>query len=118
MWPFTRNDKMNVTRIDDGFAVTGQIRPEQMGEIAALGYTAIVCARPDNEEAGQPAFAEIEASAKRQGLTAVHIPMTQGAPSPEQVARFRQTMQSASGPVLGYCRSGARAGNLRAAAGR
>jgi uncharacterized protein (TIGR01244 family) len=107
---------MKMNRLNDSFAVTGQIRPEQIGEIAALGYKAIVCARPDNEEAGQPSFAEIEAAAKRHGVEAVHIPMLGGAPSPDQVARFRLAMNGVAGPALGYCRSGVRAGNLYAAA--
>ena len=119
MWPFFRKDKsMTLTRIDDGFAVTGQIRPEQVEELAALGFRAIVCVRPDEEEAGQPAFAEVAAAAERGGLKAIHIPMTGGVPSPEQIALFRDALGSVDGPVLGYCRSGARAANLCAAAGR
>lgn len=118
MWPFTRNDKLKLTRIAQDFAVTGQILPEQIEEIAALGFRTIVCARPDNEQAGQPSFADIAAAAGRGGLKAVHIPMSGGAPSPDQLALFRQALQDAGGPVLGYCRSGMRAGNLHAAARR
>lgn len=116
MWPFTSgNGKMRITRIDEKFSVAGQIRPEQVEELAALGFKAIVCARPDNEERGQPGFAEIAAAAKRSGLAVLHVPMTGGMPAPDQLARFRKTMAAAQGPVLGYCRSGARAANLYAA---
>lgn len=45
------------------------------------------------------------------------LPMT-GAPSLEQIAQFREAMREVQGPVLGYCRSGARAANLYAVAGR
>lgn len=118
MWPFARNDKMKVTKIAHDFAVTGQILPEQIQEIATLGYRAIVCARPDNEQAGQPTFADIEAAARRLGLKAVHVPMSGGTPSPDQAACLRQALRDAGGPVLGYCRSGMRAANLYAAASR
>jgi uncharacterized protein (TIGR01244 family) len=106
---------MSLNRIDDRFCVTGQIRPEQVEDLAAQGFKAIVCARPDNEDAGQPAFARIAEAAERQGLKAIHIPLS-GAPSPQSVARLREALKGVDGPVLGYCRSGARAANLYAAA--
>ena len=119
MWSFFRKvRKMSITQIDESFSVTGQILPAQVEELMALGFKAIVCTRPDNEEAGQPGFAEIAAAAERNGLKVLHIPMTSGAPSPEQVTRFREAMRDVQGPVLGYCRSGARAANLYAAGGR
>ena len=49
---------MNVRKLDDQFSVAGQITPEQVETISDLGFKAIVCARPDNEEGGQPSFAE------------------------------------------------------------
>lgn len=117
MWPFARNTEMTINRIDDRFSVTGQIRPDQVARLAALGYTIIMCARPDHEEAGQPTFAEVAQEAQRHGLKAVHVPVS-GMPSPEQQGRFRSAMAGCDGPALGYCRSGARAANLYAMLGR
>lgn len=106
---------MNLKTIDDRFDATGQIRPEDVGTLAELGYGAIVCARPDGEDAGQPAFADIAREAERHGLRALHYPMS-GVPSPEQVASFSQALTHIEGRILGYCRSGARAGTLYTAA--
>ncbi|WP_127145840.1 TIGR01244 family sulfur transferase [Pelagibacterium montanilacus] len=103
---------MDIRTIDDRFATTGQIRPEDVSALKAQGYIGIVCARPDGEEAGQPDFAEIAAAAQRAGLPAFHIPVS-GPLTEGQIIRFSDAMaEIGDGPVLGYCRSGARAGSL------
>ncbi len=56
---------MNVRKIDDNFAVTGQITPEQVKAVADAGFKSIVCARPDNEEHGQPASTTSPAPPRR-----------------------------------------------------
>ncbi|KKB76336.1 hypothetical protein VW29_19860 [Devosia limi DSM 17137] len=104
---------MTIRQIDNNFAVTGQIRADQVPELAAAGYAAILCARPDNEDPGQPSFAEIALAAEQAGLSVVHIPIS-GPATPEQIARFQAAMADLPGPVLGYCRSGGRAANLYA----
>lgn len=106
-----KSDRMNIQKIDDNFGVTGQIAPEQMKAVAEAGYKAIVCARPDNEEPGQPSFAEVARAAEQHGLQIVHIPVS-GLLGEGQVIRFHDAMAQMQRPVLGYCRSGARAGSL------
>lgn len=120
MWPFNifrTSRKMSIKTLDDRFAATGQVRPEEIEQLAKQGYAAIVCARPDNEEAGQPAFAEIASEAEKHGMKAVHIPVA-GTLSAEQIARFKQAMAVIDGPVLGYCRSGGRAAALCSSLGQ
>ena len=104
---------MNIRKIDDQFSVTGQISPEQVNDIAAAGYRTIVCARPDGEDGGQPAFAEIAKAAKAAGLEAVHIPVS-GMLGEGQIIRFHEAWANLPKPMLGYCRSGGRAGSLYA----
>ncbi len=117
MWPFNRlgkTPKMTIRNIDQHFSTTGQIHPEAVAELVKEGYVAILCARPDDEDPGQPAFATIAEEAARHGMKAIHIPVSGGL-SPEQIARFKQEMAGVNGPVLGYCRSGARSAALYAA---
>jgi len=102
---------MNIRKIDENFSVTGQISVADVKTLAEAGYRGIICARPDGEDAGQPAFAEIAAAAKSAGLKAVQIPVS-GAPSDGQLASFKEALGDMDGPILGYCRSGGRAGNL------
>lgn len=105
---------MAIEKIDDHFAQSPQIRPEDVRDIAEAGYKGIVCARPDNEDPGQPSFAEIAAVAERFGLKAFHIPVS-GRLTEGQLIRFEHARIEAGGPILGYCRSGGRAGSLYAA---
>ena len=63
---------MYFRRIDDNFAVTGQITLAQVEEAAAAGFKSILCARPDMKEPGQPSFGLIEQAAEKAGLKAVH----------------------------------------------
>jgi uncharacterized protein (TIGR01244 family) len=104
---------MNARPIDASFSVSGQITPADVKAIAAAGFRSILCARPDNEEPGQPAFADIAQAAKASGLEIVHIPVS-GPLGPGQAMRFREAWQAMPKPMLGYCRSGARAGSLYA----
>lgn len=117
MWPFSRTSetKMNFRRIDADFAVTGQVQPDELQSVADAGFKAVLCARPDSEEIGQPSFKQIAAEAQKAGLAAVHIPvsgqLTEGA-----LIRMEQALKDLPRPILGYCRSGARAGSLYGAA--
>jgi uncharacterized protein (TIGR01244 family) len=108
-----KSNTMNVRKIDDNFAITGQITPEQVKAISDAGFKAIVCARPDNEEPGQPAFADVAREAEKHGLKVAHIPVS-GMVGEGQIIRFHQAMEQMQRPVLGYCRSGMRAGSLYA----
>jgi TIGR01244 family protein len=105
---------MAIHQVDDHFAQSPQIRPDDVRLIAEAGYKAIVCARPDNEDPGQPSFAEIAEVAGRFGLKAFHIPVS-GRLTEGQLIRFEQAKAETDGPILGYCRSGGRAGSLYAA---
>ena len=113
----SRTRSMNVRKIDDNFAVTGQITPEQVKAVSEAGYKSIVCARPDNEEFGQPSFDEVARAAEAEGIQIVHIPVSGGL-GEGQIIRFHDAWKQMPKPMLGYCRSGARAGRLHATLSR
>jgi uncharacterized protein (TIGR01244 family) len=119
MWPFKadpdRGRKVNYRKIDNDYAVTGQITPEQLEAVAAAGFKTIICARPDGEEPGQPTFATIERAAKAKGLKAAYIPISGGI-GEGALIRMEDALKTLPRPMLGYCRSGARAGSLYGAA--
>lgn len=104
---------MNIRKLDDNFSITAQIMPEQVKAVSQAGYRSIICARPDNEELGQPSFDEVARAAEAEGLQIVHIPVSGGL-GEGQIIRFNQAWEQMPKPVLGYCRSGARAGSLYA----
>ena len=105
---------MAINKIDDQFAQSPQLQPDDIRLIAEAGYKGIVCARPDNEDPGQPSFAEIAEVAERFNVKAFHIPVS-GQLTEGQLIRFQQARAETNGPMLGYCRSGGRAGSLYAA---
>ena len=63
--------------------------------------------RPDGEEPGQPAGADIEAAARKAGLAYRAIPVAGGFPGP-QVAAMGEAIEAATGPVFAFCRTGTR----------
>jgi len=117
MWPFNpakpKDKTMNLKQIAPDFSTTGQITPDQIKDVAAAGFKSIVCARPDQEEPGQPAFAEVAKAAEAAGLQIVHIPVS-GMLGEGQIIRFHEAWNAMPKPMLGYCRSGMRAGSLHA----
>ncbi len=109
---------MNIKPIAPEFSVTPQICPADMLAISDQGFKSILCTRPDGEDAGQPSAAEIAAAAARAGLDFAHVPVASREVSPADAGKMAQALDSLPKPVLGYCRSGARAEAMFLAAGR
>ena len=98
---------MNIRKIDSSFSVSDQLCADDVQELAANGYSTIICNRPDGEDS-QPVFSDIEDRAKATGITMVYLPVTQESLSVADVVEFKKNCDNASGPVLAYCRSGQR----------
>lgn len=94
-------------RLTADFAIAAQLNAADIAYAAEEGFKLIVNNRPDGESLGQPAGAEIEAAAAALGLGYCAIPFT-GSPPPGAVAATAGLLEEARGPVLAYCRSGAR----------
>ena len=99
---------MDIRQINDEYSVAGQITVEELDEIKALGFKSLVCNRPDEEEPGQPHYAEIEARATELGLEIRHIPVGRMGLTPEGVTEMADALEDFQKPMLGFCRSGAR----------
>lgn len=102
--------------VTDLFSAAPQIDPADLPQLAADGYAAVICNRPDEEDPGQPDAATIAAAAAAAGLAFTHIAVA-GAIAREQVDAMARALAAAgSGRVLAYCRSGTRSTNLWALA--
>jgi len=99
---------MDIRKVDECFAVAPQIHASDMGDIAAQGYAAIICNRPDGEEPGQPAVASLRAAAEAAGLSFHHLPISSGHFSRPSINAFRAVRKGTEGPILAYCRTGTR----------
>jgi uncharacterized protein (TIGR01244 family) len=103
--------------IDDRVAISGQLQPEDMKEIAAAGYVAVVNNRPDGEAAfGQPRTADLKKAAEAVGLIFLDLPFSGPRASPDQVRAFADLLAERPGRVVAYCKSGMRSSLLWGAA--
>ncbi|MDC0661823.1 TIGR01244 family sulfur transferase [Marinobacter sp. SS21] len=99
---------MDIRKIDETIAVSPQIQPDDIREIAALGYRTVIANRPDQEEFGQPLMSEIEAAAKEHGLQWIYQPVESGNIFDRDVEQFGALVANAEKPILAFCRSGTR----------
>ncbi len=93
--------------VTDNFYVSPQISLDDLDAAKAQGFTLIINNRPDDEAAGQPSSAVVEAKARSLGMDYTYIPVV-GGPNGEQISAVRAALQAAGGPALAYCRSGTR----------
>ncbi len=102
-----------VSQIAADVCVAPQLWPEQMADVAKAGFRSVVNNRPDFEHGpDQPTSAQIEAAAVAAGLQYRHLPVSGGFQTPEQIAAFAALLAELPHPLLAFCRSGARSGNL------
>jgi sulfide:quinone oxidoreductase len=103
---------MELKTVDKTFAVSPQISPADVAEIAEAGYKTIICNRPDGEGNDQPLFHEIEEAARQAGVQVHYLPVVSGQVSDEDAESFGETFETAPKPVFAYCRSGTRSVTL------
>jgi|TARA_E500000075_G_scaffold54821_1_gene49383 sulfide:quinone oxidoreductase len=100
-----------VAELTDVLSVAGQIQPGDVADLAASGYTAIICNRPDDEESGQPSMDAVAAACEQVGVTFVRYPVTALNFPGDDLTLMDDAMNSGD-KTLAYCRSGARSANL------
>ncbi|MFL0801952.1 MAG: TIGR01244 family phosphatase [Agarilytica sp.] len=106
---------MHATYLTENYAVSPQISPELVSLLKQEGFDAIVCNRPDNEDAGQPSFSAIAEAASTAGMEAFHIPMMGPNFSQDDLAKLKEIIASKS-KIFAFCRSGNRSSILWKAA--
>jgi uncharacterized protein (TIGR01244 family) len=115
-WSARSRKEPTLKRIDERTIVAGQIHPEEVAALGAVGVTMIINNRPDGEEPGQPPAAELEAAALKAGIAYRDIPVPPGGLSRDLVDAMAQALDEAPGTVLAFCRSGTRSTYLWALA--
>lgn len=94
---------VDIRQVTGSFAVAPQISVAEFPAVSAQGYRHIINNRPDGEEVDQPTSAEIEAAARREGMTYIHAPFV-GRPTEDAV----KAVMAAGPKTLAFCRSGTR----------
>lgn len=96
-----------IRRLDETALISGQIQPGDVRRLRDEGVTMIVNNRPDGEDPGQPAAADIEAAAEAAGVPYRFVPITRGI-GPSDIEAMREAIEAAEGKLLAFCRSGNR----------
>ncbi len=94
-------------QLDEKTLVSGQIEPSQVAALKDQGVTMIVNNRPDDEEPGQPAAADIKAAAEAAGIDYRHIPIARGI-GPADAEAMQEAARECDGKMLAFCKSGTR----------
>ena len=99
---------MDARKLTQTYAVSPQITPEDVAAIKAAGFTRVICNRPDAEIPDDLHADTVRAVVEATGMEFVYNPVIGGAITAENVARQRDSMTTATGPVFAYCASGNR----------
>ena len=101
---------MDIRKITDELSVAPQIQAAEVPAIAAAGFRAVICNRPDGESADQPCCGDIEAAVKANDY--VRQPRRPEASAWADAQEFGALLAELPKPVLAYCRSGTRCATL------
>jgi len=99
---------MDIRQITPDYAVSPQIKAQDIPDIKAAGFRSIMCNRPDGEEFGQPEFDAIAQAAREAGLEVRSVPIVSGMVTPQAAQDFATALDDMPKPMLAYCRSGTR----------
>jgi len=100
---------LNLRKLDEIFAASGQLGAVDVAEAISRGYTTIINNRPDSEiPADQPTSAENRKAAEAAGGAYYYLPMTPDTLSRNLVEAFAKALDNAPGPVLAHCGTGMR----------
>jgi sulfide:quinone oxidoreductase len=103
---------MDIRKITDELSVAPQICAQDISAVAAAGFRAIICNRPDGETSDQPCCEDIEAAVTASGLAWRAQPVRSGGVTLEDAQAFAALMAELPKPVLAYCRTGTRCATL------
>ena len=99
---------MDIRPLSDRYSVTPQITPDDVPVIAALGFTTVICNRPDREIPEELHAETLRSLVEGAGMAFVVNPVTGGALTMDNVDAQRSAIDAAGGKVLAYCASGNR----------
>ena len=99
---------MDIRTITPTYSVAPQLEPSDFEAVAAAGFAAVICNRPDSEVPPSHQADAMGAAARDAGLAFHVLPLTHQTFTPENIGRQADLIGGAGGPVLAYCASGTR----------
>ena len=103
---------MPIFQLTETLSVAAQVTPQDIPNIAAQGFSTVVCNRPDGEVPDQASMDAIEAACNDANLLFVRYPVDAlNFPGPD-LEGLGELFDDAGQRVLAYCRTGTRCANL------
>ena len=100
---------MSILKLTENLYISPQITPDDITEAQAIGIQSVICNRPNNEEAEQPLFSDIQTWLAAVGIThSQHQPVIAPQINQSDIQQFQQLLANSPTPVLAYCRTGTR----------
>lgn len=99
---------MDLRPLSETMSVSGQLDPEDMARLAAIGVSTVICNRPDQEVPPAHQAAAMQQAAEAAGLTFVFNPVNGAAMTMDNVEEQADAMDTAEAGVVAYCASGMR----------
>ena len=101
---------MHFTQISEQLYVSGQISEDDIADLLRLGIKTVICHRLDDEDIGQPKFADLAAKIRAAGIHhTYHQPIASVAAITQDTALlFAHILQESELPALAFCHSGRR----------
>ena len=99
---------MTINQVAPDYSVSGQIAESDLATIAGMGFTTVICNRPDAEVEPDLHAQFMEAEAKRLGLVFHYNPISGQGMTMDNLTAQTAALEAATGPVFAYCRSGMR----------
>ncbi len=104
---------ITISRHTETFATAPQLEPQMLAQVAAAGFKTLINNRPDGEAGpAQPSSAQMETAALAAGMAYHYFPVVMGQMTEQHAQEFSKLLASVPGPVLAFCRSGARSTHL------
>ena len=103
---------MIIRQLTPGLSVADQLTMDDLEAVKEAGFKAVICNRPDEE--GEP-HAEADSMAQKAdalGLEFRYLPVNGANITDTDVAQHGALLSEVPGPILTYCRSGARCAKL------
>ena len=104
---------LTAQQLSTELSVAPQLDAAAMAWAARAGFKSVINNRPDFEGGpDQPTSATMATAAAAAGLHYAHLPVSPMMQTPQEVAQFAQLLADLPKPILAFCRSGTRSGNL------
>ncbi|WP_410216508.1 TIGR01244 family sulfur transferase [Paracoccus sp. (in: a-proteobacteria)] len=98
---------MDLRQLTPTLAVSPQILPEDVPELARAGFKVLVNNRPDDEVGAEIDHGAMEKAAAEAGMRYHYLPFPPGQITPHLISEFGNATAGVA-PVVAYCRSGNR----------